>query len=48
MPGLTFTAPFPQDVPTHPLMIIDYALIEAGDPNEIDRLWTAATELGFW
>ncbi|KII87176.1 hypothetical protein PLICRDRAFT_30612 [Plicaturopsis crispa FD-325 SS-3] len=47
MPGTTLP-PFPADVPTHPLLIIDYDLIQAGDSNEIDRLWKAATELGFW
>ena len=40
--------PFPEDVPTHPLLVVDYGLIEAGDESEIDRLWKAATELGFW
>ncbi|ESK91153.1 2og-fe oxygenase [Moniliophthora roreri MCA 2997] len=40
--------PFPTDVPTHPLLIIDYALLKAGDETEISRLWSAATSLGFW
>lgn len=40
--------PFPEDVPTHSLPIVDYALIESGDEKEIDKLWRAATELGFW
>ncbi|KAI4519715.1 hypothetical protein K525DRAFT_171507, partial [Schizophyllum commune Loenen D] len=40
--------PFPDDVPTHPLIIIDYERIRAGDPAEIDQLWKAATTLGFW
>ncbi|KAG6873162.1 hypothetical protein C0995_002011 [Termitomyces sp. Mi166 len=39
---------FPDDVPTHPLLIIDYQLIAARDSHEIDRLWEAATKLGFW
>ena len=47
MPALTFP-PFPADIPTHPLLIIDYKLIKARDPVEIDRLWDAATKLGFW
>ncbi|TFK56538.1 Clavaminate synthase-like protein, partial [Heliocybe sulcata] len=47
MPGLTFP-PFPDDVPTHPLLVIDYALLQAGDAQEMDKLWKAATELGFW
>lgn len=47
MPSLTLPA-FPDDVPTHPLLIVDYDLIKAGDKAEIDKLWKAATELGFW
>lgn len=51
MPGLIRELqhpPFPEDVPTHPLLVIDYRLIKAGDRPEIERLWKAATELGFW
>jgi len=40
--------PFPDDVPTHPLLVVDYGLLKVGDKNEIDRLWEAATGLGFW
>ncbi|KAK0184094.1 Clavaminate synthase-like protein [Armillaria mellea] len=40
--------PFPDDVPTHPLLIIDYALLKAGDKEEIEKLWGAARQLGFW
>ncbi|KAI0795423.1 Clavaminate synthase-like protein [Abortiporus biennis] len=40
--------PFPDNVPTHPLLVIDYKLIEQGDQKEIDTLWKAATQLGFW
>jgi len=47
MPGTTLP-PFPDDVPTHPLLIIDYHLISQGDKQEIDRLWEASTSLGFW
>ncbi|KAI0048074.1 Clavaminate synthase-like protein [Auriscalpium vulgare] len=47
MPGIVLP-PFPEDVPTSTLLVIDYAKIKAGDPEEIDTLWTAATELGFW
>ncbi|KAI0062564.1 Clavaminate synthase-like protein [Artomyces pyxidatus] len=47
MPG-TVLPPFPDDVPTVPLLIIDYSLIKEGDAREVDRLWQAATELGFW
>ncbi|KAF9466944.1 hypothetical protein BDZ94DRAFT_1157018 [Collybia nuda] len=47
MPVPTFP-PFPEDIPTHPLLVIDYELIKAGDKNEINRLWEAGTKLGFW
>ncbi|KIL71141.1 hypothetical protein M378DRAFT_64952 [Amanita muscaria Koide BX008] len=40
--------PFPDNVPTHPLFIIDYELIQARDELELDRLWEAGTKLGFW
>ena len=40
--------PFPDDVPTVPLLVIDYERLQAGDEHEIDSLWQAATELGFW
>ncbi|OCH93542.1 Clavaminate synthase-like protein [Obba rivulosa] len=48
MPGLNASPPFPTDVPTHPLLVVDYKLIKSGDTDEIDKLWKAATELGFW
>ncbi|THH00008.1 hypothetical protein EW026_g2464 [Hermanssonia centrifuga] len=48
MPGLTTSIPFPEDVPTHPLLVVDYKLIEAHDEHELNKLWKAATELGFW
>ncbi|KAG6332156.1 hypothetical protein ID866_6937 [Astraeus odoratus] len=40
--------PFPDDAPTQPLDVIDYALIKAGDQTESAKLWEAATTLGFW
>lgn len=40
--------PFPDDVPTHPLFVIDYSLILQDDEEEKGRLWDAATQLGFW
>ncbi|KAI0637480.1 Clavaminate synthase-like protein [Trametes polyzona] len=40
--------PFPDDVPTHPLLVVDYQLLLKRDEAEIDKLWKAATELGFW
>ncbi|KAH8082843.1 Clavaminate synthase-like protein [Cristinia sonorae] len=48
MPGLTAFPPFPTDVPTHPLLIVDYQLLLQNDADEINKLWKAATELGFW
>ena len=40
--------PFPDDVPTVPLLVVDYQLIKAGDQGETDKLWEAATKLCFW
>ena len=40
--------PFPDNVPTHPLLVIDYALLKAQDQQEIARLWEAAMKIGFW
>ncbi|KIJ24586.1 hypothetical protein M422DRAFT_119572, partial [Sphaerobolus stellatus SS14] len=40
--------PFPDNVHTHRLLIIDHELIKAGDCKEIERLMEAATSLGFW
>ncbi len=48
MPGLTTFPPFPDGVPTHPLLVVDYELIKDGDEKEIEKLWEAATQLGFW
>jgi hypothetical protein len=47
MPGIVLP-PFPDNVPTHSLLIIDYELVKAGDPTECNSLWDAATKLGFW
>ncbi|KAL5495796.1 hypothetical protein ACEPAI_1260 [Sanghuangporus weigelae] len=47
MPGLALP-PFPDDIPTHPLLVVDFELIKNRDSQEIDKLWKAATELGFW
>ncbi|SJL02787.1 related to oxidoreductase, 2OG-Fe(II) oxygenase family [Armillaria ostoyae] len=40
--------PFPDDVPTHPLLVIDYQLLQESDVGETERLWEAARKLGFW
>ena len=37
MPGLISYPPFPENVPTHPLLIVDYALLKAGDEDEIEK-----------
>ncbi|KAJ7910239.1 hypothetical protein B0H13DRAFT_2251305 [Mycena leptocephala] len=37
-----------RDIPTHPLLVVDYSLLVAGDQAEINKLWGAATSLGFW
>lgn len=47
MPGLSLP-PFPDSVPTHPLLVVDYDLIKKGDEQECEKLWKAATGLGFW
>ncbi|KAK0218519.1 hypothetical protein EDD85DRAFT_961539 [Armillaria nabsnona] len=40
--------PFPDNVLTHPLLIIDYQLLQEGDGGETERLWEAAQKLSFW
>jgi len=39
---------FPENVLTHPLLVIDYELLKSRNKEEINRLWEAATKLGFW
>lgn len=39
---------WPSNVEAHPLLVIDYQLLKAGDETEINRLWEAGTNLGFW
>lgn len=48
MPTNVTLPAFPNDVTTHPLLVVDYALIKVGNEAEMDKLWRAATELGFW
>lgn len=48
MPSRTTFPSFPDDVPVHPLIVVDYELLKANDEVECERLWKAATELGFW
>ena len=40
--------PFPSDVPTVGLTVVDYALLKNRDSTEVERLWDAATKQGFW
>lgn len=40
--------PFPNSVPTAPLLRISLERLLVGDPDEQDRLWTACTDLGFF
>ncbi|KZV61603.1 Clavaminate synthase-like protein [Peniophora sp. CONT] len=40
--------PFPDRIPTVPLVVIDYQLIKAGHASEIERLFRAGKDLGFW
>ncbi|KAF8485533.1 Clavaminate synthase-like protein [Gautieria morchelliformis] len=40
--------PFPDDVPTHPLLVIDYEKLKSGDEAEQTTLWKACTTLGFF
>ena len=47
---LTFTdlPPFPTDVPTAPLLRISLEKLVQGDENEINKVWKASQELGFF
>jgi len=40
--------PFPIDVPTAPLLRINLSKLLKGDESEVDRLWKASCELGFF
>ena len=40
--------PFPEDVPTAPLLRISLSKLVQGDQKEIDKLWEACCELGFF
>ncbi|GEM06806.1 oxidoreductase,Oxoglutarate/iron-dependent oxygenase family [Rhodotorula toruloides] len=39
---------FPADLECHPLLIVDFAKVAAGDEKEIDTLYSACTNLGFF
>jgi isopenicillin N synthase-like dioxygenase len=40
--------PFPDDVPTAPLLRLSYQKIAAADEREIDRLFAASKDTGFF
>lgn len=39
---------FPADLECHPLLVVDYAKVSAGDEHEIDTLYDACSTLGFF
>ncbi|GAA5873979.1 hypothetical protein JCM1840_006109 [Sporobolomyces johnsonii] len=39
---------FPEDLECHPLLVVDYEKVAAGDEKEIDALYSACTNLGFF
>lgn len=38
-------APFPEDLKTHPLLVVDYAKVVDGDKDEIQTLYDGASRL---
>lgn len=44
-PGLP---PFPEDVPTAPLLRLSLGKLLAGDPTEYERLFSASVDIGFF
>lgn len=48
MPDLTTFPLFPEGILTHPLLIVDYQLLRAGNEEEIEKLWKTAAALEFW
>ncbi|KDE07059.1 hypothetical protein MVLG_02635 [Microbotryum lychnidis-dioicae p1A1 Lamole] len=40
--------PFPSDLETHPLLVVDYTKIASRDQAEIDQLYKACTSIGFF
>ena len=39
---------FPEDLPTQDLLVVDYDKLSQGGVEEVEKLWRAATEFGFW
>ncbi|KAG0654573.1 hypothetical protein C6P46_001594 [Rhodotorula mucilaginosa] len=51
MPSIDIQYPrtdFPADLECHPLLVVDFAKVKAGDEQEIDQLYNACTNLGFF
>ncbi|KWU44250.1 Clavaminate synthase-like protein [Rhodotorula sp. JG-1b] len=51
MPSVDIKYPrtdFPEDLECHPLLVVDFAKVKAGDEAEIDQLYNACTNLGFF
>ncbi|KAF8901001.1 Clavaminate synthase-like protein [Gymnopilus junonius] len=44
----TSLPPFPTDLPVQDLLVVDFRLLKAGDKEQADILWRAATTWGFW
>ena len=40
--------PFSENTPAHPLLVVDFEKIEAGDEGEVDTLLKACSTLGFF
>ena len=40
--------PFPEDVSCYTLITVDYQKLVEGDAAEVEKLWQAATTIGFW
>ncbi|KAK4058627.1 hypothetical protein OIO90_000071 [Microbotryomycetes sp. JL221] len=40
--------PFPEDLKTHPLLVVDYEQVKAGDKAAIETLFKACSQLGFF
>ncbi|KIY53185.1 Clavaminate synthase-like protein [Fistulina hepatica ATCC 64428] len=44
----TVLPPFPDDVPAHSMIVVDFDRLAARDPDAIEQLIQASTTLGFW
>lgn len=41
-------APFPDDTPSHALLVVDFLKVQAGDAAEIETLYKACSTIGFF